>query len=361
MQTHKHVYLAQKLIIVALSFILWFCSDEGEPKDSGPDAVIITSAQVQTRNLSDAFTVSSEVVAYSRSYVAARTSGLVEVVRYEEGQQVTKGDTLAQMDVRQQRIDLRRANAIVEEARDAYERNQSLIESQAISRAEYLSSQRVLEQAESDIEQLELHIEFGTVRAPISGVITDRLVEPGNNVSVNERMFTVTDMELLVVRPGVSELHLQRLEKGQPVELKLDVYPDRTFNGSIRRIFPSADAQTGLFTVEVEIRQEEGQPVIRPGYLARIQFLTDRREDVLTVPAETIVERDGDTFLLLLNEQQDAVTLVPVTTGIRREGFVEIHEGIQSGDMVAASNIESLGDGSSVRVVGRFRRYGFSN
>lgn len=354
------IKLKNTLFFTLLLFVL-SCSGDTDNGETSSSEITVTTAEVQTRNLSDTFTVSSDVIAYRRSYVAARVSGLVEEVHYEEAQQVSRGDVLAEIDVRQQRVDLRRANAALEEARDVFERNQALYESDAISRAEYLSSQRALEQAESDVEQLELQIEFGTVRAPINGIVTDRLVEPGNNVSVNERMFTIRDMDLLVVRPGVSELNLTGLEEGQTVEIKLDVYPDQTFQGSIRRIFPSVDAETGLFTVEVEIDQEAGQPVIRPGYLARIRFAADQREDALTVPPEAIVERDGERYLFVLNEQQDAVSLESVTTGISRDGYVEIIDGVQAGDVVAASNIEALEDASAVRVVGSFRRYGFSN
>lgn len=349
------------LSLLALVLLLVSCSDEAETEAGGSDAVPVTFAEVQTRNLSDTFTVSSEVVAYRRSYVAARISGLVEEVRYEEGQRVSRGDILAQMDVRQQQTGLRRTLAALEETQDIYERNQILFESNAISQAEYQTSKRALDQTESEVEQLELQIEFGTVRAPINGIVTARLTEPGNNVSVNERMFTVTDMDLLVVRPGVSELNVPGLEEGQTVELTLDVYPDRMFNGSIRRIFPSVNAQTGLFTVEVEIQQEEGQPIIRPGYLARIQFASDRRDDALSLPTEALYETDGETYLFVLNEQEDSVSRVSVTTGIRRDGFVEILDGVQPGDRVAASNLESLDDVSGVRVVGSFRRYGFSN
>ena len=351
----------KKTIFFALSLLILSCSGETDTGDSSSGAVAVTSAEVQTRNLSETFSVSSQVVAYRRSYVASRISGLIEDVQYEEGQPINKGDILAQVDVRQQQIELRWANAALEEAHDVYERNQTLIESNAISRAEYLSSRRVLEQAQSDVDHLELQIEFGIVRAPIKGVVTARLVDPGNNVSINERMFTVTDMDLLVVRPGVSEMNITGLEEGQSVEIKLDVYPEKIFNGSIRRVFPSSDAQTGLFTVEVEIKQEEGQQVIRPGFLARTQFSVDPREDIPTVPSEALIEREGETYLFVLNEEKDSVSLVPVSTGVSRDGYVEIRNGVQPGDVVAASNVESLDDGSEVRVVGTFRRYGFSN
>jgi len=174
-------------------------------------------------------------------------------------------------------------------------------------------------------------------------------------------MFTVADLDLLVVRPGISELNLTGLQEGQSVEVRLDVYPDRVFSGSIRRIFPSVDAQSGLFTVEVEIFQEEDKPVIRPGYLARVRFAAENRREVLTIPSEAIVEREGETFVFRLNNDQDQVALTPVTIGIQREGYSEIRDGLEPGAAVAAANLDALDDGTTVRVAGTFRRYGFRN
>jgi len=347
-------------LLFLFSFLTISCSEDKEPSVS-TSAISVTAAEIETRDLSDSFSISSEVVAYKRAYVASRISGLVEEVHFEEGQAVYLGDILAQIDVRLQQSQLRELRAVLEEARDIRERNEVLYERDAISRAELLSSRRNLEQAESNVERLELEIEYGTVRAPISGMITSRLVEVGNNVSVNERMFTVTDMDLLVIRPGVSELNLAGLEEGQSVDIHLDVYPDRSFEGSIRRIFPGADAVTRLFTVEIELHQQEDKPVVRPGYLARVRFSTDERREVLTVPSEAVAERDGEKVLFVLNEDEDIATMVPVVIGVQRDGYAEVRDGIEAGRKVAAANLDALEDGTEVRVVGTFRRYGFRN
>lgn len=347
-------------LLLAFSFLIFSCSDEKE-SSSGTSAISVTVAVTETRDLSDSFTISSEVVAYKRAYVASRVSGLIEEVHFEEGQPVNRNDILARIDVRMQRTQLRQVQAALEEAIDIRERNELLYERDAIPRAELLTSRRNQEQAESDVEQLDLEIEYGTVRAPISGVITSRLVEVGNNISVNERIFTVTDMDLLVIRPGVSEMNLAGLEEGQLVEVRLDVYPDRIFKGSIRRIFPSVDDATRLFTVEVELNQEEDKPVVRPGYLARVRFSADERQDVITVPSEAVAERDGEKVLFVLNEDENSVNMVSVEIGVQRDGYAEIRVGIEAGKKVAAANLEALEDNTEVRVVGTFRRYGFRN
>ncbi len=346
--------------VLIILLIISACNDDPEGSDS-TQAAPITVAEVETRDLSDRFTISSEVVAYTRSYIASRVSGLIEDVHYEEGDQVDRGDVMAKLDVRQQQIQLRRARAELEEARDINERNEALFEREAISRAELLASRRALVQSESEVERLELEIEYGTVTSPIKGTITSRLVEPGNNVSANEQLFTVADLELLVIRPGLSEMNLAGLKAGQNVEVQLDVYPDRIFNGSIRRIFPSVDAATRLFTVEVELVQEDDKPTVRPGYLARVRFVADDRSSVLTVPSEAVAERDGEYYIFKLNEDETLLEMLSVEVGIRRDGFAEIRSGVEEGEKVAAANLEALEDGSEVRVVGTFRRYGFRN
>jgi membrane fusion protein, multidrug efflux system len=357
----RDLIVCSTLLLFVFIILIGGCSDsEGERSESA-SATSVTAAEVQTRDLSDAFTVSSEVIAYRRSYVAARIEGFIEEVNYEEGESVSRGDVLARIDTRRQQTDLRRARANLIEATDILDRTERLYERDAATRAELLSARRNFEQAESDVERLELETDFGSVTAPISGVVTSRLVEPGNNVSVNERMFTVTDMDLLVIRPGVSELNLRGLSEGEHVDVHLDVYPDRTFRGSIRRIFPSVDAASGLFTVEVELLADDDKPVVRPGFLARVRFAADDRREVTSVPSEAVAERNGDTYLFKLNEDEDAVELVPVRVGIQRDGFAEITEGIEPGARVAAANLDVLDDGSRVRVVGTFRRHGFRN
>jgi membrane fusion protein, multidrug efflux system len=345
------------LIVIMLPLA---CADEESTRAAAP-STSITVAEAETRDLSEAFTVSSEVISYKRVYVASRLSGLIDEVHFEEGDYVQKGDIMARLDVRQQQVELKRAVATLNEARDVYERTNTLYEADAATRAELLTARRDLETAESDVELLELFIEYGEIKAPMNAVVTARLIEVGNNVSVNERMFTIADPDLLVIRPGISELNLAGLEEGQPVEIHLDVYPDRTFSGEIRRIFPGVDAATRLFTVEVELIEQEDKPVVRPGYLARVWFAADERRGVISVPSESVVRRNDETYLFVLNDDENRVTQTSVEVGVQRDGFAEILSGIDAGTKVAAANLDALEDGSDVRVAGTFRRHGFRN
>ncbi len=349
------------LIVGGIFILLVSCDDENDTTSDAERSTTVTSFEAQERNLSQEFSVSAEVQAYQKVFVASRISGVVEEVNFEEGEVVEQGETMARLDVRQHQAELRRAEAVLDEARDSYEASKKLYERDAISRSEYLEDKRDYEQADSEVELLQLNVDFGEIKSPTDAIVTQRHIEVGNSVSENERVFDIADHDMLVIRPGVSEINLGLLDEGDNLDVNLDVYPDRTFSGSIRRIFPERDETSRLFTVEVELDQEEDKPVIRPGYLARPRFAADEDLTVTVVPSEAVIEREDTYEVFILGEDQRYVTSQTVEIGIQRDGYTEIRSGLEKGTQIAASNVEDLEDQSRVNVVGEFRRHGFRN
>ncbi len=341
---------------LALAFA-FACSSPDRTPQADPARSVVT-ARAELRDLSARRTVTAPVIAYKRVYVTARTAGQVLEVHFEESERVRRGELLARLDTRRQQAQLRQARAAADEIRRQYERNKVLYGSEAISLAELELLGGQLEEAESQVDFWQVEVEYGEIRAPLDAVVALRLVEVGTTVSENERLFTIEDHGLLVVRPGVPELDLKGLQKGQEVDLEFDVFPDQSFTGTIRRIFPSADPLTRLFTVEVEIHQEQTPQLVRPGYLARVHFTTDPRPDATVVPPEAILSRDGLTYVFVVKDGE-TVEMRQVETGMERDGWVEILSGIEPGDEVAAGNPEVLSDGIQVSVTGTFKRYGF--
>ncbi len=348
---HLHTFFA-------LFLILFSCGgNQEQAAETSRSARPVMVAQAEVTDLSDARTVSAPVVAYRRVYVTAQTEGQVLEVNFEEGDRVRKGQVLARLDTRRQQAQLRMANARLLEARQNFDRQKKLFEQEVITPVEFESATLMLEQAESDVEFWTVEVGLGTIESTIDAVVTARLVEPGNTVNTNDRLFTIEDHNLLVVRPALSELDVAKLQRGQELELIFDVFGDEPFPGTIRRIFPAADAISRLFTVEVEIHQNRIPHVIRPGYLVRSRFILDDRSNTLAVPSEAMKTQNGENFVFLIKE--DKAILTKVERGIERDGKVEIRAGISKGDKVAAGNISALEDGSDVRIAGTFRRHGF--
>jgi membrane fusion protein, multidrug efflux system len=147
-------------------------------------------------------------------------------------------------------------------------------------------------------------------------VVTEKRVEAGDLVGSQTRLFTLADVSTLVVRVGVSELDVVR-GVGDPVTIMLDAFPGRTFQGSVRRVFPAADPGTRLVPVEVALEgsRRRGRP---PGFLARVTFAVGAHHDVLLVPAAAIWSAGGAQSVFVL-ENGTAVRRT-VTTGLTSEG-----------------------------------------
>ncbi len=346
---HKTIFL--------LVFLFWTSCDNGTADAEDTAAIPVAYAEAEIRDLSGRRTITAPVVAYQRVYITAQTSGRIEEINFEEGDDVRAGDLLARLDTRRQEAQLRKAGAALRDAERHYKRHRKLFADDVIPEAEYEAVARQLEEAKAEAGLWEVEVELGRAHAPIDAVVTDRLIEVGTTVSENERLFTIENHDLLVLRPGLSESDVIHLEKGFEVALRFDIYPDDAFRGTIRRIFPTADAVTRLFTVEVEIDQDSAPHRIYPGYLARMDFVTERREDVVAIPPESIWHEEDLAFVFVISN--NGVSKRQVKTGIRRDGWVEVISGLESGEQVAAANLENLQDGTTVEVQGRFRRHGF--
>jgi len=343
-------------LLLFLAFHTFSCSQRDTDRDEESGTPIVT-AEAGIRDLSSHRTVTAPVVAYQRIYITARTSGQVMEINAEEGDHVRAGELLVRLDTRRQQAQLQQAEATLEEARHHYRRQRQLFESEVIPEAEYDAASRQLKSAEADARLWEVEVDLGQIEAPIHATVTDRLIETGTNVSENQRLFTIEDHNLLVVRPGIPEKDVVHLSKGQDVELSFDVFPDRAARGTIRRIFPAADTISRLFTVEVEVDQESIPGAIYPGFLARVHFTTDERTDVVTIPHEALLSENGKDFVFVL--EGETVRQREIEPGVRRDGQVEIVAGLEAGEKVAAGNLEVLEDGARVDIRGQFRRHGF--
>ncbi|TVQ84986.1 MAG: efflux RND transporter periplasmic adaptor subunit, partial [Bacteroidetes bacterium] len=322
-----------------------------------PQSILTSTAQ--KRDLSDVRTISAPVVAYQRVYITARISGQVMAVNFEEGDRVRRGQILARLDTRRQQAQLRNAQATLKEAQLHFDRQKNLFEQEVITPVEFENATVALERAQAEVELWKVEVDLGEITAPIDAVVAAKLVEPGTTANVNDRLFTIEDHNLLVVRPALSELDVASLKKGQELELYFDVFGDEPYPGKIRRIFPSADGITRLFTVEVEIDQTSIDQPVKPGYLARSRFIVEERRDVISVPKEAIVEKDGKNLVFVLSDDKERISRREVTTGAERDGWVEIVSGLEEGLEVAAGNIANLNEERPVRVTGTFRRFGF--
>jgi RND family efflux transporter MFP subunit len=313
----------------------------------GGPTVVETSA-AETGTLGREVNVSGIVEPIRSVGVNSQLAGALLSLGIEEGSRVERGQVLARLDDRELAAQVASAEASYNVAKAAYERAETLRKSQVITAAEYERDRAAFAAAEAQLAQLRTRHGYATIRAPISGVVTQKAVEAGDVVGQQTRLFTIGDVSTMVVRVPVSELDVVQLAPGAEANVMLDAFPGRTFNGTIRRVFPSADPQTRLVPVEVALTGESARTA-RPGFLARVTFSLGDKQDVLLVPASAVVGGNGSSAVFVV--ENGTATRRTVEIGLTSQGRVEILGGLQPGEAVVVTGNNALRDGSEVRVV----------
>jgi len=347
--------IRQVFPVFLLGFVitLYGCGDgAADQSASNPERERLTAVagyEVKERDLSRTVRVSGNVEPLRYVTIASQMSGTIRQLHVEEGDRVQEGDIVATLDVSEQRAELERVRALRVRAQAEYERTKELFERDLASQSEYDNARAELSVAESDEKLWQTRVDFGEIRAPKDAVVTRRYVEVGDAVSANEEVFQITDLTMLVVRVGVSELDAVHLEQGDEVEVKIDAYADTEFSGSIRRIFPSVEEDSRLVTVEVLLDDIPAGNFVRPGNLARLTFAVDRRENVIAVPSESLLASTRErSFVYVIEDEQ--LKQRDVEPGIQRRNWTEIRSGLQPGDIIVATNPTNLAEGTKVKV-----------
>lgn len=357
------------LAIAGISLLVLGCgggdaSDAGQPQAarggnpfgrrggavSGP--VPVETDTVRVGRIARVVTVPGTVSPIRSIGVNAQMAVTALEVRVEEGDRVEKGEILAVLDDREISAQYRAAAASFEVSDAAYERARQLIDRQVITQAEFDASRTAYEAARAQLDQLSARVGYARVRAPIGGVVTEKMVEAGDVVGNQTRLFTLAEVDTMVVRVQLSELDVVEVMPGDRVEILLDAWPGRVLHGTVRRVFPMADPATRLVPVEV-VFDEKDKTLPRQGFLARTSFELDPRENTLLIPTSALVARRGSQAVFLVVDS--TAILRSVVTGLTAEGDIEIVQGLAAGDRVVTAGGNLLRDGAIIRDVGRER------
>jgi RND family efflux transporter MFP subunit len=339
------------LLLLALSGVACSGGQEasGAPgQRDGQRIVPVAAVPAARRDIARAVTVVGPVEPVRTIGVNSLMAGTVLALHAQEGDRVRQGSLLAELDARETRAQVERARAVLANATTVFERNTELHANKIITDAEFEQSRSAFEVAKSDAELWGTRYAFSRITAPSAGVVTAKHVEAGSAVSPNQRVFDLADVSQLVVRVRLSEMDVVHLRPGAAVTVSIDAYPDARLPGTIRRVFPSADAESRLVPVEVVLGAAPQGVAVRPGYLARVTFALDRRSGALAVPAPAVGVGEDGAFVFVV--EADSVVRRAVGLGLTAEGWVEVARGLREGELVVTSGHTNLRPGTRVRV-----------
>ncbi len=278
--------------------------------------------------------------------VTAKVSNLVTAVRFEEGQQVQKGELLIELDGAQARAELAIAEAAVTESRSQYKRSRELYTTKALSEAQLDQIEAALKANEARVAVAQARLADTMIRAPFAGRVGLRRVSPGSLVNPGTVITTLDDSATIKLDFTVPESYLSTLAPGLPITALSIAYPGRTFEGKVSSVDSRVDPSTRSVTVRALVPNPE--KLLKPGMFMNVR-LERGAADALLVPEQALVPEQGDVFVFVL--EGDSVAKRLIRTGQRRVGDVQVLQGLSAGDLVVTEGTQKLRDGVRVTVV----------
>ncbi|HEX7013308.1 MAG TPA: efflux RND transporter periplasmic adaptor subunit [Steroidobacteraceae bacterium] len=353
----KRLLIGFAAVLVAVG--VWVATRDSAAPVSTPAQSPVTPIELATvdietvtpRSLARSLPLSGSLSPIVQATVEAEVAGEVEEVTLREGQDVREGEVIARLDTRNLQAQYDRELAAVEKARADLElatlnrdKNRTLLEQRYISRntyeqteSAYARSVAELKLAEAQARLAKLGLEEAVIRAPFSGTIAKRLVQPGEKVSPDSGIVTLVDLTQMVLEAAIPAADIPSVRPGQKVRFTVNGFGEREFEGEVQRINPVTT--DGSRAIAVYIAVPNPDRALKGGMFAKGELTVEASEPVLAVAQRAVHEDGGVHFVYLLRDEK--IARAPVTLGqpVKGSAYVEVREGLKPGDRVITTQI----------------------
>ena len=319
-------------------------NEEERPEEAVPvDVVALESGKIES-----ALRFSATLEAERDVQVLAEAQRRVVDLRVEEGDNVRAGALLIRLQDDEQRSALTKAEIELRQATREFNRQKSLYEQKLVSEQVFNDAASVFDQTEIAVDDARRNLAYTEVRAPFAGFVTERMINVGDFVTLNQPLFRIIDFDSIVARIYVPQKELPSLEPGLAARVTADAVGGATLAGTVDRISPVVDPRTGTVKATVAIPRQEG---LRPGLYVEVELVTAVHEDALLLPKRSLIYDNDQLFVFRLGGER-RVERIKVERVLEDVDNIEPAAGLSEGDQIVVAGQASLKDGALVRLPG---------
>lgn len=363
----KAVRITAALMIASIAMLLPGCG-------SGNDQIKVSTAEAAKGKIEAVYTITGALVPAQTAKISAQMMGKVAEVSVQEGDSVTAGQVLAKLDATQLSAQLGQAEATyqgtvnsqkqakinMDNAAATLARTKALYEEGAVAKTQLDSDQKAYDLAKSQYESsvasgvsgakasvanISAQVNNSVIKSPIPGIVVSQSITAGETATAGTTLMTVADMSSLKLKGTITQAALPYIKTGDPVEIYIDIYPDRSFSGMITEIGSMSVSTGAYFPIEISIQNTEN---FASGISAHADIRATGAERLI-VPASAVVDNNGDSNVFIIEDGIARKT--SVLTGLQNDKNIEILKGLSGGDVVATTNANHLFDGMPVKIV----------
>ncbi len=329
-------YLIVSLAIVML--VMDGCKKK-ENTTAAPQEFTIRTQQVKAQDVEQIYEYTATVEAYAVNNIAPLTGGRIDKIYVEVGDRVSRGKVLVQMNENS----LKQSKAQLDNLKTSFNRLDELYKVGGCSKSDWDAMKTQLDVAQTTYDNL---LENTQLISPISGVISARNYDSGDLFG-GLPVVTVQQINPVKMNINLSEALFKQVKVGMPVSIKVDAYGDEEFKGKVSLIYPTIDAATHTFPVEVQLSNSDSR--VRPGMYARVTVNFGTTHHVV-VPDQAIFRQQGSGNRFVYIYKDGKVKFSQVQIGRHIDNSYELLSGAEDGDYLAVTGLARLKDGMEVKV-----------
>jgi membrane fusion protein, multidrug efflux system len=359
------VRLALLALAALLTLVLVACgSDAHADGQAGPEGdderrpsarvINVEVVELERQPFTEVIRITGTVQANHDVTISAEESGVIRALPVEKGTVVRTGQALARIDASLLEAQVREAEARAALAEETWERRRVLFEEDGVgSELAYLEARYQAEQARAALASLEERLQRTVVRAPVDGILEERLVEVGSMVSAGSPVARIVQVDPVKITGGVPERFAAQIRRGTAARVTFDVLRGEEFHTELTYVGATVNPRNRTFPVEL-VMPNRGR-VVKPEMVANIELTRRELEDALVISQDAVI-RVEDGFVAFVAVERDGVPVAevrPLVLGGSQRNRVVVEEGLEAGDRLIVVGQQQVADGDRIQIVAR--------
>ena len=373
----KRIITLNLTIVIVSALLMSNCGKPNKADTVSEERIIpVNVTTVTSGSVENKINFLGDIKAYREVNVYSTIPEKITSLNVDINDVVQKGDLLATVNdvkirqgVLQAEAGLASAKAQYENVSTEWDRIQKLYKESAVSKSQYDAIRTQKEAADAAVKQLSAGLKSAKeqladtkIKAPISGIISARNYNFGDQTSPQYPAFTIIDMDTVKIYIDIVEYQVAQIKEGQKALIHVNGYPNKVFEGVVAKVYPTLNPLSRSVKAEIVIDNED--LLLKPGMYANVDVITDCKDNVPVIPPYCIIEKTNLEYLggevsntrvktekYVYVVQEDIAYQRQIATGIEEANAIEIINGINIGDVIVTRGQHNLSDSTLVRII----------
>jgi RND family efflux transporter MFP subunit len=344
--------LTQVITVISFCLILFACGDTDTANGHRTEKVLhrVEIVKAEKKPVFLTQTVSGTLEAVTKIRLYNEESGRITKLPYHEGDFVKQGDLLVQLDNELLKTEVAKAKAAKEQAKVDLSRVKKLLPKKIATEEEVAKAATILDLAVAEEKHQLTRLQRTAIRAPIDGLITKRLYEPGDLLAQQSHIHSIIDPSALRLKASLAERWIPLVVTGQAISLRIDALGDSTFTASVARIHPTINASTHKGIIEILLDPVPDGAKVGQFARAKIDLTATER---LVIPVHTIQYEPEGAYVFRVNEDENGTSIVEKVFFEQGQQFGAVSEALsqlKAGDRIVSRGHLGLRHGKKIKI-----------